>query len=359
MKKGLILITVGFLLIILSFFGFKSLVGQNDFKKEEIKSAALEALKDEEKYKEEVKNLLVAGGDVIPSRWVGVKIRRSGDSAMPFRKIAPLMQSGDITFVNFEAPFLDKGELVTEGMSFKAEPDFIEGLILAGVDVVSLANNHMKNQGREGLAFTFSHLTENNIKYTGAGKNYEKAHKGVILESKNIKFGFLAYTYSDGIKFSKNEDPEIYDLAFMEIDRMKEDVEKLKKEADVVIVSMHAGTEYQVTPNPQQVEFAHAAIDSGANLVLGHHPHWVQTTEKYKDSFIIYSLGNLVFDQMWSEETREGVIAKCKFQGMKLKSMEFVPTKIEDYSQPRFATRQESKIILKRMELKSAVVNLE
>lgn len=102
MKKNFILITSGLILIIISLFG---LIKKDNFKKEEIKGAALEASEDKEKYKEDVENLLVAGGDVIPSRWVGVKIRRSGDSAMPFRKIASLIASGDIAFVNFEPPF--------------------------------------------------------------------------------------------------------------------------------------------------------------------------------------------------------------------------------------------------------------
>jgi poly-gamma-glutamate synthesis protein (capsule biosynthesis protein) len=358
MKKSFILVLFGIFFVVIAFLGLKGLLIKPSYQetKKEIKKDLVESL---ENKKGNAENLLVAGGDVILSRWVGVKIRESGDSAMPFRKIAPLMASGDITFINYEAPFLDKGPLVTEGMVFKAEPDFIKGLTLAGIDIVSLANNHMKNHGREGLAFTFSHLAKNNIKYVGAGENFAAAHSPAILESKGVKFGFLAYTYSDGIKFEKNEDPTIYDLAFMEIKQLRKDIESLKKDADVIIVSMHAGNEYQATPNPQQIEFAHVAIDFGANLVLGHHPHWVQTIEKYKNGFIIYSLGNLVFDQMWSQETREGVIAKFKFLGPKLKSVEFVSTKIENYSQPRFVTPTESKKILGQMELDKAVVNLE
>jgi poly-gamma-glutamate synthesis protein (capsule biosynthesis protein) len=122
---------------------------------------------------------------------------------------------------------------------------------------------------------------------------------------------------------------------------------------------MHAGYEYQTYPNQQQKEFAEAAVDSGAELVLGHHPHVVQTTEVYNGGYIIYSLGNLVFDQMWSEETREGIIARCQFLNSEVRSVEFIPIKIENYSQPRLANEAESDKILSRMGLEEAVVRVE
>ena len=349
MKKSAALVFFGFMVVVLSLIFFKNLYAP---KKEDKLTEKIPITK-----KETIKNTLIAGRDVILSRWVGVMIRKSSDSAMPFRKDGLLMSQADITFINNEAPFLDTGPLITDGMSFKAEPEFIEGLKFAGVDVVSLANNHMKNQDRPGLEFTFSHLEKNGIKYIGAGRNYEDAHRPAILESKGIKFGFLAYTDSDGIKFTRNEDPTVYDLSFMEIDRMREDVEKLRKEVDVVVVSMHAGGEYRSQPEQEKVEFARAAIDAGATLVLGHHPHWVQSTEKYKKGYIIYGLGNLVFDQMWSEETCEGVLANAQFRDADLKSIKFIPYKIENYSQLRFATEQESAKILKQMGLEKDVIN--
>lgn len=137
----------------------------------------------------------------------------------------------------------------------------------------------------------------------------------------------------------------------MEVDQMSEDVKFAKENADVVIVSMHAGVEYKNYPNDQQKEFAQKVIDSGAELVLGHHPHVVQSNDSYNGGYIIYSMGNLVFDQMWSEETREGVIVKCKFVNSEVEEIEFVPIKIENFSQPRLATEAESVNILERMRL--------
>jgi poly-gamma-glutamate synthesis protein (capsule biosynthesis protein) len=144
----------------------------------------------------------------------------------------------------------------------------------------------------------------------------------------------------------------------MDVVEMKKDVERATNKADVIVVSMHAGVEYQNYPNVEQEKFAREAIDAGANLVLGHHPHVVQSTEKYNNGFIIYSLGNLVFDQMWSQETQEGVIASCKFVNNNLKQIEFVPIKIENYNQPRQASDSESAIILKRMQLGQSIIDL-
>ena len=305
-----------------------------------------------------IETTLAAGGDVMLSRHVGVKIRESGDSALPFREIYNVFNEADITFVNLESPFYNQGEYVTEGMVFKSEPETIEGLNLAGIDIVSLANNHARNKGEAGLLYTFDYLLENNIEYVGAGNNFNEAHQEKILEKEGIKFSFLAYTYSDGANFESSVTRDGLDVAFMDVIKMKEDIKRARKISDVVIVSMHAGIEYKNYPNVQQKEFAKEAINSGANLILGHHPHVVQSVEKYNNGFIIYSMGNLVFDQMWSEETREGIIVKCKFINKDLKQIEFIPIKIENYNQPRKASNSESSVILERMKLEQSIIDL-
>lgn len=300
---------------------------------------------------------LTAVGDIIMSRTVGVKIKESGDNALPFRNVSDILSQGDITFGDLEAPFLDKGDLITEGMSFKAEPEFIEGIKLAGFDVMSLANNHTKNQGSEGLFFTFNLLKQNNIKFCGAGTNFQEAHNSAIVEAKGKKFAFLAYTYSDGIDFETHLSENEPDVAFLDINQAKIDIAEAKKQADSVIVYMHAGEEYSPKPIEEQINFAHSAIDNGADLVLGSHPHWVETTEKYKDKYIIYSMGNFVFDQEWSQETKEGAIVKLKYKDNRFNQAEFIPVIIEDYNQPRIANDTEKSKIFNQMELKSSIIN--
>ena len=124
---------------------------------------------------------------------------------------------------------------------------------------------------------------------------------------------------------------------------------------------MHAGTEYTHQPNKAQITFAHAAIDYGADMVIGHHPHWIQKIEKYNNKYIFYSLGNFIFDQMWSQETKEGLALKITLsknltpalQGPKtmaeLDYIELLPVIIENFSTPRPATAEETKTILNKI----------
>lgn len=365
--KSLKILIIGLILVALGVFGFIRMADKGESSQSSIlknveqnKEGQLVAeISENMEEKEKVITELVAGGDVMLSRHVGTKIRESGDNALSFRKIGNIFKEADIAFVNLESPFYDQGDYVTEGMVFKSEPETIEGLEYSGIDIVSLANNHARNKGEAGLLYTFDYLTGNDMEFVGAGSNFEEAHQEKILENNGIKFAFLAYTYSDGVDFTSSVTQEDPDVAFMEIGQMNKDVERSSKNADVVVVSMHAGIEYKSYSNKQQQEFAKSAIDSGADLVLGHHPHVVQNTEKYNDGFIIYSMGNLVFDQMWSQETREGLIAKCEFENENLKKIEFIPVIIENYNQPRKTTSEESGTILERMGLDESVVDFD
>lgn len=282
-------------------------------------------------------NIIVAVGDIMLSRHVGEKIRQANDPRAPFLKTVNILKAADITFANLESPFYDQGPSIKEGMVFKAEPNTIEGLLYASFDIVSLANNHFGDRGVAGMNFTFQHLTDSKIQYVGAGENLTKARETKIIERNGIKFAFLGY---DDI--ASTITPQSYTatdtksgLAPLKEEWLKADIKNAKEKADVVVVSFHWGTEYQQTPNERQKNVGRLAIDSGASLVLGHHPHVIQPYEKYKDGYIFYSLGNFVFDQMWSEATRKGEIAKIYFKGLKIEKAEILPIKIYDYYQPR------------------------
>ncbi len=343
------------LLAFVFYFCFADLifVQKSDFISNVLRSEASQfASQEEEEIKpEKVGTTLLAVGDIMLSRHVGTRIRQAQDNILPFRKLKDELSQADITFGNLESPFYNKGPLITSGMVFKAEPETIEGLVISGFDILSLANNHFGDRREEAMVYTFKHLRENGIKFIGAGENFKEAHAPTFLNHEGIRFAFLAYDTPTVTPSSYAATEEKPGLAFMDVEQLKKDIAKAKRRTEVVIVSMHAGTEYTNQPNQAQKDFAHTACEAGASLVLGHHPHVVQITEQYNDCYIIYSLGNFVFDQMWSEETREGVMAKCKFEDEELKKIEFIPIKIEDYNQPRLAHDSESKEILKRMNL--------
>ena len=260
------------------------------------------------------------------SRHVGRVIRQHKDPAWPFREIAAYTASADIAFVNLESPFSDRGQPILRGMVFKAAPETIEGLKLAGIDIVSTANNHARDCGEYGFEFTLKWLDRHGIKAAGSALSVQALREGVILERNGSRFGFLAYTYDQ----SNGNHPAADDrIAMIDIARMSEDVAEIRRRADVVIVSMHAGAEYSKTPNSQQVAFARAAIDAGASVVAGHHPHVVQSTESYKNGVIFYSLGNLIFDQFFSRATQEGILGEVLFTGAKIESWSVKPVKLK------------------------------
>ncbi|MFA7087882.1 MAG: CapA family protein [Patescibacteria group bacterium] len=291
----------------------------------------------------------IFGGDVMLSRQVNSRMTKYQNYSWPFAKIKDFLRTADLTIINLESPFAVASDyfVPTGSFSFKADPKAISGLLESGIDIVSLANNHTLNQGKKGLTDTFEILNENNIKYIGAGNNDNEAHLGEIVEINGNKFGFLAYAYPDDYSIANEKSAGI---AGMEIEKMREDVQRISEEGAIAIVIIHAGIEYVTEPNGQQINFAHAAIDAGAEAVIGHHPHWPQTFEFYQNKPIIYSLGNLIFDQMWSEETRQGLLAKMSWQDG-WQNIELIPIKIHDYGQAEIITDEvEKKSILKKID---------
>jgi len=271
------------------------------------------------------KTRILLGGDVMLSRYVGQLARAHHDPASPLRDLAPVLRSADIAFVNLEAPFSDRGRFVEHGMIFKAEPEMIAALQTAGVAIVSTANNHSRDCDGYGVEFTLSWLNQHGIMAVGSAPTAEAAHAGTVIERNGLRFGFLAYTFDQSNGNHKDADDRI---ASMDVPTMQADVGRMLKTADVAIVSMHAGNEYQRHPNRQQIEFAHAAIDAGARVVVGHHPHVTQPWERSGGGVIFYSLGNLVFDQSQRTETQHGALAEVVFSGKTLESAALLPVVI-------------------------------
>jgi len=313
----------------------------------ETKEAGIKTESELEMEEEDEKIKMIAVGDIMLSRVVEQKMIEYGDYKYPFLKTAEITSGADLVFGNLETVVIS-GRMIKSGeMIFRTDPKAAEGLKFAGFNILSLANNHIMNFGKAGLESSIKILDENNILHIGAGLNNEDIYQPGTKNIKGTKFAFFAFTYNFDQRKSFGE---VYGAANMEIEKMKEIIGKAKLENDIVIVSMHAGTEYAISPNKQQKEFAESAIDAGADLVIGHHPHIVQTVEKYKDKYIIYSLGNFVFDQMWSDETRLGAMAEIIFKDKKVESVKFIPIKIYDYAQPMILEGEEKEMILERLK---------
>ena len=282
---------------------------------------------------------ILVTGDVLTARVINQKSVAQKNFNWAFEKTADFLKTADITFINLETPLVKECPIKTEGMVFCGLPNHTGGLQFAGVDVVTFANNHAGNQGKEGVGETTQILRTAGFGVTGVDGPVIKIIHGV-------RFGFVGLNDVEKYGF----------IADVEGDRLVKDITEAKKQSDVVIVQFHWGEEYRYQPTNRQKELARVAIDAGADLVLGNHPHWIEPIEFYKDKLIMYSHGNFVFDQMWSRETREGVVARYTFQGKNLVDVEFFPVFIENYGQPVWMQGKEKQRILNILKTQSEIL---
>lgn len=286
---------------------------------------------------ENSKIVFLAVGDIMLDRGVESKINKEGkgDFKFPFLKITDYLKKADILFGNLESIISNKGRKVGSINSFRADPKAIEGLVYAGFDVLSVANNHTFDYSGDGMKDSFQRLKEAGIDYIGGGFNEKEAFSLEIKEIKNTKIGFLAYSNLGPKSWKATK--EIIGISWIDekdLQELKKDTEDAKKEVDILIVSFHWGDEYSSSPNSFQVSFAKALIDAGANLIIGHHPHVIQPVEKYKDGWIAYSLGNFVFDMGFSKETMEGLLLEVIIKDKKIAEINPKKIKISDSFQP-------------------------
>jgi poly-gamma-glutamate capsule biosynthesis protein CapA/YwtB (metallophosphatase superfamily) len=296
---------------------------------------------------------LVAVGDIMLSRGVAGEIKEhGGDPLHPFLKIEKYLKSGDVVFGNLENPITPGREIMTPEMTLRADPGVEIALRDAGFTMLSLANNHLTDFGYQGVLDTIDYLDSTGIGRAGAGKTEEEAFAPEYVEVKGLKMAFLAFTAPDIIPDSCLVREDHPGVAFFDREKMMAAVHDAGEKADFVVVSMHAGTEYEIEPDPAQTRFARLAIDAGADLVLGHHPHVVQKVEKYKGKYIFYSLGNFVFDQKWSQPTRIGLAAKIFITPEGVEKFELLPVYINDRDQPQVLAGAEAEQVLKNTKLK-------
>lgn len=273
-------------------------------------------------------------GDIMLSRGVAKQIEKNQDYCYPFLKIASTTAGADLLFGNLEGPISERGRNQGNTYSFRAKPAVVAGLQLAGFDILSLANNHVWDWGKEALEDTIKILKEGGIEPVGAGRDYKEANRSVIKEINKTKIAFLAYTnlYSEKLE-ARQGLPGISDF---EIETAMTDIRRLKdlSLADIIAVSLHWGEEYKTKANEAQKHAIQKLIEAGADLIIGHHPHVVQEIEQYKGGWAAYSLGNFIFDQNFSEETMTGLMLKIVVQNKKIIEIRPIKIKINATFQP-------------------------
>lgn len=260
-------------------------------------------------------------------RGVASVARRHGGWRWVFERARPLIQRADIAFCNLECALTRRSWHVAKKIVLKADPSAVWGLKWCGFDVASLANNHTLDYGREGLLDTIRALDRAGIAHCGAGRNLEEALLPAVLERKGLKVAFLGFCdFPPPVVF----DPKKPCVAPASPGRIEEAVKEAKKRADLVVCSFHWGVEYAKWRSKRQRDLAVCAVEAGANLVLGHHPHVLQPLLRYKSTFIAYSLGNFVFDQR-RRDTRRTAVLWCELTKGGVEGARPIPFRIERF----------------------------
>lgn len=308
---------------------------------------------------------LMAVGDILLDRGVARKIEQYG-TGYAFAEVRPILATADIAFGNLECPLAEQGQKVVKRFSFKAKPAYAQALVEGGMTILSVANNHSMDCGRTGLVETMDTLRHNGIRWCGAGLNRSEAERPTILTVHGIRIAFVGFCdFLPEGSFLRADRPTI---AFASEETVRRAVAAARPQADVVIASFHWGVEFTGRPADRQMRLAQIAVNAGADLVLGHHPHVLQglalvspTKGPYgagRRSLVEYSLANFVFDQGMGLNGRDTatIILRCTLGKHGVTSARIIPVRIHN-CRPYPATGADRAATLARMALYGSELN--
>ncbi|HBP00552.1 MAG: hypothetical protein UU48_C0007G0006 [Candidatus Uhrbacteria bacterium GW2011_GWF2_41_16] len=274
------------------------------------------------------KNLtLTAVGDVMLARAVASRLAKTTVETA-FAASQEILSGSDLLFGNLESVLSSSSVDIPKEIRFKADPARTDVLKLLGFTHLSVSNNHIGDYGEAAWKESSQYLQTSDIEPVGG---YRNDGEPVVWNEKGHQVIFLAFE-----DLIRPLDPKV----------VISQIQTASKLGSIMIVSFHWGAEYEHEPNTDQINLAHVAIDAGADLVIGHHPHVLQGVEKYKDGLILYSLGNFIFDQI-GEDENETMVAKINWKG-KERTLELIPMRIKG-SFPRTVTDAEKDVTLRRV----------
>ncbi|MBN2585265.1 CapA family protein [Patescibacteria group bacterium] len=287
---------------------------------------------------------LLAMGDINLGRQTGQEILK-GDNDYAFEYLNERISAYDIAFGNLESQLVDlNGETQspTNEYRFAGPPAGADGLKESGFDIVSIANNHMWDYGKDALFSTIDNLDRVGVKHVGASQDPATVYQPTIIDVKQQQVAFVAATnLLNGYERSGATEY----VAWADADKLIATIEQVKDQVDWVIVSLHWGSEYVARPSQAQVELGHKLIDAGADVIIGSHSHVPQGVEEYNDGIIFYSLGNFAFWQpfdYWTQHSFMAEITLLPSTGM----VEYNPVAVKAGWQPRLAADQDNVKIL-------------
>lgn len=255
------------------------------------------------------------------------------DYTESFRAVSEQLNEVDLLFANLESMPGGREFGLSSYPKFNSPDHIIRDLKNVGVDHLSLANNHAIDRGPDVLLNAIRNIEAYNVPYTGAYKSEDDAQTDRVIELNGVKIGFLAYTY--GMNGLTLPDNKAYMVSIIDPEKMIEDAKRLQGMSDLVIMSIHWGDEYSLTPNDMQVELSKQLADAGVDVIFGHHPHVIQPYqlvegETGKVTHVFYSLGNFFSGQPF-EYTNVGGIASVEIERIEISGKEYYQIKDPDF----------------------------
>ena len=272
-------------------------------------------------------------GDVMLGRTVNSHmLTTASHDPYPFTYTADFLRTFDLTLGNLECVISKRGTPLPKLYTFRGDPRAYDRLLNAGFDLVSVANNHSGDYGKAAFLDEYLTLPLHGITPIGGGQNKQQAHAPVFKTVRGTTLAFLAYDEIEPYSFAATTTTPGH--AWLEEVELRQDIANARASADFVSVFVHWGIEYLTSLTAHQRFLAHVAIEAGADLVVGAHPHVIEPYEVYQGKLIVYSLGNFVFDNMYDEVVRRGNILTLTVQKNQLLSWKLVPTRIGEWGEP-------------------------
>jgi len=291
---------------------------------------------------------LLFTGDIHFHQVISNTIDKGIDPLLYMHKI---LTEPDYTIGNLETVVSLGGTIQPKTYNFKAPPYMLKFLTNAGFDILSLANNHAMDYGADAMIEMLDWLNKYGLFFTGAGTNINQAAKPILIKKDNIKIGILCFGFQKPPQLQALSNRE--GTAGLDWNYIEDSIIQLRPLVDFLILFIHWGWEYFEVPIPEQKYYGHRFIDSGADLIVGHHPHVIEGIEFYKKGVIFYSIGNFLFYQWEKEKARTAIIVKCeitKTGNTILPSYFILPIyRLSNTLQPIIAGEPERKEILDRL----------
>jgi hypothetical protein len=289
--------------------------------------------------------VLLMTGVTALTRGVALQIEARGDPAWPARQIADFLAAADLTHVSNEVSFMSGCPPQAETRSFCAKPEYLESLRLAGVDVVELTGNHNLDFGPQYALGSLDLYAASGMATFGGGRDEAEARRPLVLTHHGNRLAFLGYNqFGPDYAWASDDGPG---AARFTLEAAQADLTALDGQADIVFVNVQHTESYGAAPLPAQVADFRALVEAGAGVVTGSQAHQPQAIAFHHGRPIFYGLGNLFFDQTWSDATRQGLVVRHWIYAGRLIASQLIPTVLEENCQPRLATAQEREAILR------------